>query len=34
MFSKGTGEIGSQLEFGSASDVRGSTRISLRFKVK
>ena len=28
-----TGEIGLQLEFGSASDVRVSARISLRFKV-
>ena len=29
-----TGDIGLQLEFGSASDVRVSARISLRFKVK
>ena len=29
-----TGEIVLQLEFGSASDVRVSARISLRFKLK
>ena len=28
------GEIGLELEFGSASDVRVSARITLRFKVK
>ena len=28
------GEIGLQLEFGSASDLRVSARKSLRFKVK
>ena len=31
---RNTGEIGLQLEFGSASDVRMSARISLKFKVK
>ena len=31
---KSTGEIGLQLGFGSTSDVRVSTRISLRFKVQ
>ena len=31
---RSTGEVGLQLEFGSASDVRVSARISLRFKVK
>ena len=30
---RSTGEIGLQLEFGSASDVRVPVRISLRFKV-
>ena len=29
-----TGETVLQLEFGSASDVRVSTRIGLKFKVK
>ena len=29
-----TGEIGLQIEFGSASDVRVSARISFKFKVK
>ena len=29
-----TGELGLQLEFASASDVRVHARISLRFKVK
>ena len=29
-----TGEIGLQLEFGFASDVSVSARITLRFKVK
>ena len=31
---KSTGEIGLQLEFGSASDLRVSARMSLRFTVK
>ena len=31
---RGTDEIGLQLEFGSACDVRVSARISVRFKVK
>ena len=30
---RSTGVIGLQLEFGSASDLRVSARISLRFKV-
>ena len=31
---RSTGEIGLQLEFATASDMRVSERISLRFKVK
>ena len=31
---RSTGEIGLQIKFRSASDVRVSARISLRFKVK
>ena len=35
MFSiRSTGEIGLRLEFRSASDVRVSARIGLKFKVK